>query len=435
MSHASIPARLTVLGFVLSAGWVIGCGSTEPIPPPPPPPPVLTVGSINPTSSFRDATLDVHVLGTGFAQGARAVWSRNNDTTFATTKVKTNSTTVVSAGELIANITIQPNSHFGAYTVMVISSDNRSATGSPGFAVNALIETIDLGAGIGSTARGLNNAGQIVGERGADPATVQAFVWQNGTITNLGVLPGMTFSYGYDINEAGVIVGVSGTGTLNDPISARGFTWTVGGGMQALSTLGGSSGARAINDNGDVVGGSTVSGSSPAHAVVWRAGVITDIQPVSLEANTGAAWSINKLGEVVGNFYGAYAFRWTPVGGIVQLASVGLPFGINDAGCTAGFTTGGLFVAHRLCAGVLLNLGTCGGLESRAWAINTAGQVVGDATNAVPHWFAFLWTEGDGITCLSGTQESGANGINDNGWVVGSLGPFGTGKATLWKVK
>ena len=427
MSRYAKRFSLATVGTAVTVG--AGCGG-------PPPdgcemtsscPGQVVVTSTIPTSGVRDATLDVHIHGSGFAIGARAVWARGTDTTFATTKVKTNSTTVITASELVANITIQANAHLGEYTVMVVTG-GQNATGTPPFTVNPSIETIDLGAGLGSTARGVNNGGQIVGDRGADPATVQAFLWDNGTITNLGVLPGMTFSYAYDINETGVVVGVSGTGTLNNPISARGFTWTLGGGMQPLSTLGGDSFARAINDNGDIVGSSTISGTS--HAVVWRAGVITDLQPVALATNTGAAFAINRLGEVVGHFYNAYSFRWTPAGGIVTLAGVGLPFGVNDSGCAAGWTAGGLFVAHRLCAGALVEVGTCGGLESRAWAMNNVGQVVGDATNAAPLWFAFLWTEGDGITCLSSAQESSANGVNDHGWVVGSLG-----RATLWKVK
>lgn len=437
MSRSTMRFCSAWLGVALAGAVVIGCdGPPTDVPPPPPPPPPLTVTSTNPSSTFRDATLDVRVIGTGFAQGARAVWARNNDTTFATTKVKTNSTTFVSATELLTNITLQANAPFGKYSVKVVNTGSGNAEWPQGFTVSPLIETIDLGAGTGSTARGVNNVGQIVGDRGADLATVQAYLWENGTITNLGVLPGMTFSYAFDINESGVVVGVSGTGTLNSPISERGFSWTVGGGMVALSTLGGLiSSAKAINNTGDIVGLSAVSGTSPGHAVVWRGGVITDLQPVSFAANQGSAFAINSPGEVVGNFYGAQAFRWTATAGIAALAGVGLPFGINDAGCIAGWTGGGLFQAHRLCAGVLVDLGTCDGLESRAWAINNAGQVVGDATNAVPVWIAFLWTESEGIACLSGAQESSALGINNNGWVVGYLGPFGAGKATLWKVK
>ena len=281
-SRSTLP-RLIALGFLLPIGWTIGCGGgdgvTNPPPPPPPPPPSLAVSSAVPGSSFRDATLDVHLIGSGFAAGARAVWSRQNDTAFATTKVRTNSTTLVSPTELVANITIQADAPFGAFGIKVISGTQTNST-SPSFSVNPLIETIDLGAGVSSTARGVNNHGQVVGDRGADASTVQAFLWDGGTITNLGVLPGMTFSYASDINESGQVVGVSGTGTINAPTSERGFVWTLQGGMQALSTLGGAIGsARAINDNGDIVGFSTVSGTSPGHAVVWRNGVIADLQP------------------------------------------------------------------------------------------------------------------------------------------------------------
>src|ERR1043166_2087626 len=325
MSHSSILSRLTWLGVTLGAGWVSGCGGGGDglTTPPPPPPPTLTVTSLNPTSAFRDATVDVHALGSGLAQGARAVWARGSDTALAITRVKTNSTTFVSAGELLANITIQVDARFGSYDVKVFAADGRSA-GPRSFAVNPSIEIIDLGAGDNSGAAGVNNSGKIVGSRGADLTTVQAFLWDNGTITNLGVLPGMTYSYASDINASGTVVGLSGTGTIDRPILQHGFIWTAAGGMQALSTLGGAlASARAINDNGDIAGFSTVSGNNTqeGHAVVWRNGVITDLQPASFANDVGRAFAINNLGEMVGWVYSRLqAYHWTATGVMAPLA-------------------------------------------------------------------------------------------------------------------
>jgi probable HAF family extracellular repeat protein len=433
MSHDSLRFYPAWLGGLTTAA-VIGCsgGGTDPVPPPPPPPPVLTVTSINPTSGFRDGTMDVHVLGTGFESSSRVV--------IATTKVRTNSTSFVSATDLLASITIEPDTPIGPYGVQVVTG-SRQSTGTTQFRVALNVELVDLGAGDNSRARGVNNTGQIVGSRGADLTTEQAFLWDNGTFTNLGVLPGMTFSFASDINNNGVVVGVSGTGTLNSPTLARGFKWTAAGGMQALSTLGGAlASAGAINDAGDIVGWATVSGTSPGHAVVWRNDVITDLQATSYTDFEGRAFAINTLGEVVGYVYGQSGFRATLALPLTLISGSGLLFGINSAGCIAGWTTGPLAQGYRTCGVTTRNVGSCGGAGSRTWAINSAGDVVGDAPNGggiqqVP----FLWMETGGITCFplpQGSNGASAYAVNDNGWVVGDVSrPVGGTRATLWKVK
>jgi uncharacterized membrane protein len=120
---------------------------------------------------------------------------------------------------------------------------------------------------------------------------------------------------------------------------------------------------------------------------------------------------------------------------MIPLATTDVPRAINDAGCVAGFGNNPTAPAYRTCGTVRLTVGSCGGLGSKAWAINTSGQVAGDANNGVPVFVPFRWSESDGMICLSGSQEGSASGLNDDGWVVGTLGVFGIGRATLWKVK
>jgi len=48
----------------------------------------------------------------------------------------------------------------------------------------------------------LNEAGQVTGSVGS-----RAFVWDDGVLTDLGVPPGYAFSFGYAINDAGVVAG------------------------------------------------------------------------------------------------------------------------------------------------------------------------------------------------------------------------------------
>lgn len=78
------------------------------------------------------------------------------------------------------------------------------------------------------------------------------------------------------------------------------------------------------------------------------------------------------------------------------------------------------------------NLGTLGGSITRAWGINTAGQVVGESTLATGETRAFrtapnaaIQPATDNLGTLNGSTESRARAINDSGQVTGSSGnPF-----------
>jgi len=61
-----------------------------------------------------------------------------------------------------------------------------------------------------SAATGINNRGQIVGYSQVTPSgLLHAVLWENGTVRDLGALPGDFFSYTDSINEDGLIAGYS----------------------------------------------------------------------------------------------------------------------------------------------------------------------------------------------------------------------------------
>jgi probable HAF family extracellular repeat protein len=90
----------------------------------------------------------------------------------------------------------------------------------------------------------------------------------------------------------------------------------------------------------------------------------------------------------------------------------------------------------------MVDLGTLGGSESEAAAVNDSGEVVGFAqtTAALPEGrygihHAFFWTRARGMVDLGtlGGRESRAFAVNASGHVVGSAdNSEGHTHATLW---
>ena len=64
-----------------------------------------------------------------------------------------------------------------------------------------------------------------------------------------------------------------------------------------------------------------------------------------------------------------------------------------------------------------IDLGTLGGNESNAVAINRGGEVVGRAQTSAGTWHAFLWARKRGMVDLGtlGGSESEASSINERG--------------------
>jgi probable HAF family extracellular repeat protein len=397
-----------------------------------------TVKSAVPDSAPRNTRLTVRVLGSGYDQGSSGVWALNGDTTFATTKIHTNSTTFVSSTELRADITIGADAPLDRYDLVVVTSRGKKGIGIELFTVT--YERVDLGTlgGGSSVAQSINDAGQIAGNSQTASNEQHVFVWANGSMQDLG--PG----YASAINSLGAVTGY---------INSRAVVWTprTSGGYNPpsdLGTLGGStSEGRAINDQGQVTGESTtLSGAS--HAFLRTGGVMTDIQTIA--GGNSFPWGMNNSGHVVGQWNGTpnQSFLWTPATGMQLLPTLGgsrgVALDVNDNEQVVGWSEpapGQQDEAYIYENGVIRRMGTLGAPGSVATAINRFGQAAGRASVTSGRRTSnhpFYWTAAGGMTDLGLPKGSGfgmAWDINSSGWIVGEVQvSSGAERATLWRL-
>lgn len=193
----------------------------------------------------------------------------------------------------------------------------------------------DLGTlgGNRSSAYAINDEGQVVGWAQTDnPESyeVHAFIWDDGVMTDLGVLPDETESSAVDINEIGQVCGVSShTSPIYPfPTYLTACLWD-NDNIINIGKLPGytrNSAAGGINDQGQVVGYSSDNGNNP-HAFIWENGTLTDLNnliPTDSGWELKGAADINELGQIVG--YGTLdgetrAFVLTPISACIQVST------------------------------------------------------------------------------------------------------------------
>jgi probable HAF family extracellular repeat protein len=236
----------------------------------------------------------------------------------------------------------------------------------------------------------INNFGQVTGFF-ADNIGDRAYLWENGQRTDLGTFGGLSSS-AKGINDAGQIIGVYHT--AKDKFNP--FLWE-NGTMTDLGTLGFNGGAMGVNNQGQVVGYSgLVVGIT--HAFKWENGNMIDLGTLSGH-NGSIAYDINDSGQAVGNSSNSLAQQIQAVlwsnGNIIELGNLGgnisAAVDINNKGQVAGFGNtngnGGLSHAFIWEDGKIADLNSLISAES-GWflqqvsGINDRGQIVGQGINS-----------------------------------------------------
>jgi probable HAF family extracellular repeat protein len=131
-----------------------------------------------------------------------------------------------------------------------------------------------------------------------------AFIWQNGVMRDLGTLGGLdSFASGGCTNEReGLVDGESFTNSTPNPTTGLPtmdpFLWE-NGTVTDLGTLGGTLGfAVCANNLGQVTGQSNLAGDMASHPFLWDHGVMTDLG--TLGGDNGFPNWLNDAGDVVG---------------------------------------------------------------------------------------------------------------------------------------
>lgn len=264
------------------------------------------------------------------------------------------------------------------------------------------VRKLPIGGATEVAAPALNNAGLVVGYR-ANPEDVIPTLWAGTTPYDLGAPEGEG-GEAHGIGENGAIVGMVGVpGPMRGFAAAlwyKGARWILRSPDPANTepfTV-----AVAINRHGTIVGNHHTLATDDDRPVVWRRGV-----PAFLPSLFSSAFAraINDAGYVVGSseysggVFHQRAVLWTPDGRVVELGSLGGP-------------------------------------DSRAFDINNKGKIVGRATPADGSTLLpVLWYRGRArVLPVPGRMAASAQAINEHDQVVGYqiAGPAATRRAVTW---
>lgn len=291
---------------------------------------------------------------------------------------------------------------------------------------------VNLGAGELSALPKINARAQVVFSLW-DGDSSRGYFFDGRRVADIGTLGGGS-TVALALNDAGQLAGGSITATGNE----HAFLWSAGGGMLDLGVLPDTANSRAeaVNRHGVVTGFSEGVPSTPPLAFRWS---VTDGMR-SLGALApgfdGASWgaALNDAGLIAGAANTAsldrHAFAWTLARGLQDIDTLGSSYSEGVAVSAGGDVAGSrvpagddvLYRAFLWTPGRgMRDLGTAGGVESFAVAMTHGGRIAGLVNLASGDQRAMTWTRAEGMRQLGtlGGANSRAFHANDSGHVVG----------------
>lgn len=273
--------------------------------------------------------------------------------------------------------------------------------------------------------KSINNHGHVVGATVIPFTFGPPFVYRNGSIAPIPGFPINT--YAANINDSGAIVLRSEPqqaflyqdGIVTDLNSLAGADWII---------------PKAINNSGQITG------TTPGTNSVWTAFVLDGLGMRFLGtlpgADTSGAEDINEAGQAAGYscFFDASVCRATLFqnGDALDLGTlgegeIGMAQAINDSGLAVGWSGPRAFAYFR---GKMFDLGVLPGCNvSSAWDVNNSGWIVGaceeqqEGVIGLPRAFLYancqLYSLDDLVPADSGWKLASAETVNDRGQIAG----------------